>query len=660
MHSLRDLPIRRKLVLVTMLASGIAILAACLAFVAYERVVFRERIVRDLSITAAMTAANSAAGLAFNEPGSVEVALKSLSVQPSILRGCIYNKEGQAFARYQRGDLKGQFTPPPVQGDGYHFSGDELELFRRFDLAGEPIGTAYLAMDLREMTTRLWRYTLIVGIVLFGAMLVALLVSVRMQKVITEPLTNLARTVTRVATEKDYSVRASREGRDEVGRLIEGFNEMLSQIQERDAALEGARANLERRVEERTSELANSLSLLNATLESTTDGILALDLADRVVCYNRNLLTLWGIPDDILQRGCHSEIIAFVASKTSSPEQFIESTRAHRANPGLEFSDVVILKDGRVFERHVRPQKIDSQCVGQVITLRDVTERRRFEAKIEEVSRSAGMAEVATSVLHNVGNVLNSVNTSAAVIRNHLVGSPEGDLARVVGLMEEHERDLAEFLGQGNRGAQLVTYLRCLNTHLTTAQSAVLTELRELTRNIDHIKEIVAMQQDYARTAGVVEIQSLPMLVEDALRMYDGALGRHQVRIVRRFNEVPDIPLDKHKVLQILVNLVSNAKHALAGSESADRVLTLDISRNGEDGVQVSVSDNGVGIASENLTRIFSHGFTTRKGGHGFGLHSAALAAREMGGALLAQSDGPGRGTTFRLQLPISPPNSAL
>jgi C4-dicarboxylate-specific signal transduction histidine kinase len=174
---------------------------------------------------------------------------------------------------------------------------------------------------------------------------------------------------------------------------------------------------------------------------------------------------------------------------------------------------------------------------------------------------------------------------------------------------------------------------------------------------MEHIKEIVAMQQSYAQRAGVVELQSIPLLVEDALRMYDGALGRHQVRIVRQFEDVPSVPVDKHKVLQILVNLISNAKHALTRSRPEDRVLTLRVSHCGQEGARIAVSDNGAGISSENLTRIFSHGFTTRQGGHGFGLHSAALAARDMGGALRAESAGPGRGATFTLDLPASPPN---
>ena len=121
---------------------------------------------------------------------------------------------------------------------------------------------------------------------------------------------------------------------------------------------------------------------------------------------------------------------------------------------------------------------------------------------------------------------------------------------------------------------------------------------------------------------------------------------------------MPAVLADKHKVLQILVNLLRNAKHALEEGGGGDKRLKLRVGINGERRVKISVSDNGVGIAPEHLSRIFEHGFTTRKEGHGFGLHSGALAAREMGGSLGAHSAGPGQGATFTLEFPAQPPNA--
>ena len=263
------------------------------------------------------------------------------------------------------------------------------------------------------------------------------------------------------------------------------------------------------------------------------------------------------------------------------------------------------------------------------------------------------MAEIATSVLHNVGNVLNSVKVSAALLREQTQHSKAGGLRRAAALLREHATALAEFLTGDPKGRQLLPYLGQLGECLAQEQAALLQELESLCRNVQHVEEIVAVQQSYARLGGLTETVKLNDLVEDALRINSGALARHGVQVCRQYNpQAPAVTVEKHKVLQVLVNLISNAKYACDSSDSRDKRLTVSIA-GGDGRARVSVTDNGVGIAPENLTRIFNLGFTTRKDGHGFGLHSAALAAREIGGALLAHSDGPGHGATFTLEVPL-------
>jgi signal transduction histidine kinase len=191
-----------------------------------------------------------------------------------------------------------------------------------------------------------------------------------------------------------------------------------------------------------------------------------------------------------------------------------------------------------------------------------------------------------------------------------------------------------------------------LAEHLQTEQQANVRELELLRSNVEHIKEIVAMQQNYATFGGVKEIINVVNLVEDSLRLNEDALGRHDVKVIREFEAVPPLNLEKHKFLQIMVNLLRNAKHACQDSERADKQITVRVA-NGDRRVRISVIDNGVGIPPENLARIFNHGFTTRKQGHGFDLHSGALAAKEMGGSLTVHSDGSGQGASFTLELPL-------
>jgi len=298
--------------------------------------------------------------------------------------------------------------------------------------------------------------------------------------------------------------------------------------------------------------------------------------------------------------------------------------------------------------------------------LRDISARKESAEELERVhkllvtaSRQAGMAEVATNVLHNVGNILNSINISASLVTERVKQSKAPGVSRLAALLKEKGSSLAEFLANDERGKQIPEYLTSLGEQLLNDQKMALEELASLRDNLEHIKDTVAMQQSYAKLCGVTETVAVVDLVEDSLRLNAGAFVRHGVTLCREFNEVPPITVDKHKVLQILVNLVRNAKYACDESGRSDKLITLRIEQ-APAGVRICVIDNGVGIRPENMSRLFTHGFTTRASGHGFGLHSGALAAQELGGALLVESDGPGRGATFILELPLGPAEAAL
>jgi PAS domain S-box-containing protein len=292
---------------------------------------------------------------------------------------------------------------------------------------------------------------------------------------------------------------------------------------------------------------------------------------------------------------------------------------------------------------------------------RDITQRKADEEQMDklhrqllEVSHQAGMAEVATSVLHNVGNVLNSVSISSALTAERIRKSKVPNLAKAAALLLEHAQDLAAFLSKDPKGKQLPGYLSALAEHLAAEHRDVLKELQSLGGNIEHIKEIVAMQQSYARACGVLESLSIVDLVEDALRINSGALQRHTVEVIRDYRAQPTVTADKHKILQILVNLIRNAKYALDEKGHPDKKLVLRLEAPDSKTVRISVIDNGVGIPPAHMPRIFQHGFTTRAKGHGFGLHNGALAAKELGGSLTAFSDGDGKGATFTLELPLA------
>jgi signal transduction histidine kinase len=282
-------------------------------------------------------------------------------------------------------------------------------------------------------------------------------------------------------------------------------------------------------------------------------------------------------------------------------------------------------------------------------------ELERTHGQLVDASRQAGMAEVATNVLHNVGNVLNSLNVSANMVTEQLERSKASGLERLAALLREHEQDLGAYLAHDPRGRHVPTYLSQLSEHIVHERDSNLRELTQLRSHIDHIKQIVSVQQSYSKVSGVKELLQPVDLLDDALRMNDGSFHRHQVHVVREFEPVPAINSEKHKILQILVNLLRNAIYACNESGRPQRCVTLSVA-SGPACVRIAVADNGVGIAPDNMTRIFAHGFTTRRDGHGFGLHSGALAASELGGSLQAFSEGLGRGATFVLELPIDQP----
>lgn len=255
MRPFRDLPIKRKLMLIMMVTSSVVLLLACAAFVTYELVLFRRTMVRDLSTLAGIIGSNSTAALAFNDQRSAEETLAALRAEPHIVSACLYARDGRVFARYLRGDVRGEVFAPAPQEDGHRFGKDDLAVFRRIVLDNETIGTVYIQSDLEEVYSRLKLYGTIVAIVMSAASFVAFLLSSQLQGVISGPVLHLAQIARTVTAGKDYSVRAIQRGQDELGLLIEGFNEMLTQIQARDTALQKAHDELEKRVDERTKEL---------------------------------------------------------------------------------------------------------------------------------------------------------------------------------------------------------------------------------------------------------------------------------------------------------------------------------------------------------------------------------------------------------------------
>jgi PAS domain S-box-containing protein len=667
----RDLRLQRKLNLVVVGTCAVVLLLACAALFAFQDFYFRRALTRDLQTTAEIIAANSLGALTFKDRQAAADVLASLKAKPQITYARIELQDGTPFASLG--------TPHPEAATGAHAWRDGLRVEGRCLLLAQPIvldgqrlGTLYLDADFRALRGELLRlYAGILTLVLTLSMLVGAFLSTRLQRLISEPILKLADTARAVAEIKDYSVRAAKLGRDEVGLLTDAFNQMLSQIEADATLLRNINLDLQSEITERErTEAARRAAdqRFRSLTESAHDAILSLDSLGRITSWNTGAQRIFEFEEGEILGERIQQLLAprHHASLAALTARLQSGQRLDDAQESIETEGV--RKSGEEFPAELSLyawQLGAEQCFGAI--LRDITQRKQAARELEalhktlrEASRQAGMAEVATGVLHNVGNILNSVNVSATLVTDRVRGSKVSGVARLAALFQEHAADLPEFLGHDPRGRQVPAYLASLAGHLAADQQTQLEELDALRRNLEHVKEIVAMQQTYAKVAGVIEILEPAALVEDALRINAMGLAAEKVEVIKQFEPVPAVAVDRHKVMQILVNLLRNAKHALQDGRASERRMTLRVAPKGPDRVTIEVSDNGVGIAPENLTRIFQHGFTTKKDGHGFGLHSGANAAKEMGGALSAHSEGPGRGATFTLELPVQAVTSAL
>jgi NO-binding membrane sensor protein with MHYT domain/signal transduction histidine kinase len=311
-------------------------------------------------------------------------------------------------------------------------------------------------------------------------------------------------------------------------------------------------------------------------------------------------------------------------------------------------------------QAHARLFRDDSGRLTRLLGVAwDVTEQVRQEERrlelqlqLQEASRHAGMAEVATGVLHSVGNVLNSLGVSATMLQSRLKASRVGNIERAAKLIGEQESRLGEFFERDPRGRELPGYLRQLGEHLLTENRELCDEAQAVVTHVEHIGKIVAAQQTYARRGGSVEELDVAQLIEHALLLHF-ATGT-EVAVRREYRAVGRAVVDRHKLLQILGNLLSNARHALRDRTQGPRELTVRLRPVPPGCFAIDVEDTGTGISEESMKRLFEFGFTTKKEGHGFGLHASANLAKEMGGELSARSEGLNRGACFTVRLPVA------
>ena len=447
----------------------------------------------------------------------------------------------------------------------------------------------------------------------------------------------------------------------EVAFLAPGCYRLRNEVWElciRQTELEAAKRDVDQQVAEQTAE-ARKLALV---ARYTDNAVMITDADAAIEWVNEGFTRITGyLPDEVIGKcpadflhGAETDLRLREIMRESVAKQsgFNVHTVKYRKNSEPYWADVEVRPihdaDG-VVRRFI---SIEAEVTGRV---RQEQERIRLHQELLDVSRQAGMAEIATGVLHNVGNILNSVNVSVSVIRNQVAKSALTNLEKVSALIAEHEATFPTFIASDQRGKKIPAYVQKVTHALSEERQTIGEELTDLIKNIEHIKEIVAAQQSMACSSEMIQELSLRSLVNDSLAANKASLMNHHIEIDVDLELASEhIHTDKHRFLQILINLIKNAKDALAEHEIPMPKITIRAVCDDQT-TTISVIDNGIGIPSESLQTIFQHGYTTKTDGHGFGLHSSANTAVEMGGVLTAYSEGIHRGARFELCIPTVP-----
>ena len=645
MNFIQRMPLQRKLLALMMATSTVVLILAATAFSTYEWYVLREFARHDMQTQAELLAAHLAAGVEFEDTNQVFTALSTLDKKPQ------YN-----FARVEGDNEKDSFVvdyPSAVSGDPVPRSernvekvavsseGGDFFIFQPIMFSGERVGTLFLRSESNLLKTRFLQYLGLAMLVLVACWIIAFWLGARLARVVSQPILNLSRTARQVAERKDYSLRAVRESDDEVGTLITGFNEMLAQIQTRDAALQNAHDDLERRVVERTSELqqeilerrrieaalADEKERLAVTLRSIGEAVVATDGTGRIMLFNpvAEQLTGWSF-EEVATRSL-AEVLQLRHEKTGQPCANLVDQVLGSGSP-VELGEHILLvsRDGthRLIASSGAPiRDLSGQIIGVVLVFRDVTEKERTAQELLKASKLESIGLLAGGIAHDFNNILTAVLGNISLAR--MFAPPSDDLTKALTLAERASMRAADLT------RQLLTFAKGGSPVKKTAS---LTEIiRETTAFVLHGSKV-----------------GLQLALPDDLWPAE---------------------IDVGQISQVIHNLTLNAVQAMPEGGTL-RVRAANVTfaeaaattlRPGKY-IAIHFQDTGPGIAAENLPRIFDPYFTTKKHGSGLGLATSYSIIRKHDGDIFVQSE-VGRGTTFQIHLPaasgavISPPAAA-
>jgi two-component system sensor histidine kinase/response regulator len=627
MTSMRRPSIRAKLTLIVMATSAAALLLAGITLGVYDRFAFRREIARDLETLARITSSNSAAALAFNDAAAGREILGALVEEKQIVHACLYTHDGKVFATYSRADADKNFAPPPAEKNGSRFTEDRLLAFENVEVQGEAVGSIYLESDLEGVRAHMMRNAVTLVAVLLISIFAAYLLGSRLQQTISGPVLELARTAFAVTMENDYTIRAHKTTNDEIGFLYDQFNEMLERIQKRDVELNEHRAQLERRVADRTADLQKKVEevqaaeeavrkgkeRLQAVLESVDDVVLEMDADNKFV-------NVWNQRGEVLMRP-KDEMIGATFDDLLPGElpKLVRAASARVLSTGkIEMLEYAVPMPAGLRWFASRMTRIPAEAGARATicaVVRDVTERREAEEELKRAKEAAEAASQAKSEF--LANMSHEIRTPM----NGILGMTE----------------------------------LTLDTELTKEQQEY---LKTVKTSADALLVVINDILDFSKIeAGKLEFERVDFNLWNSLgeTMEALALRAHQRGLEFACRIRPEVDQwvtgDPGRLRQVLVNLIGNAIKFTERGE-----VVLEVGKDGEDAtgalLHFAVRDTGIGIAKEKQGLVFGaftqadSSMSRRYGGTGLGLAITHRLVEMMGGRIWLESE-LGRGSTF-------------
>jgi PAS domain S-box-containing protein len=629
------LTLARKLILTMMATSSTALLVACVSFLSYDAIVLRHSIADHLHGLANITGENVAAALTYNDPKSARLVLEALRAEPHIVAARIYDGQGRAFASYHQALSTSIIQLPEVAPAlANRMYRDRISECDAIIFDGESIGYIYLVSDLKEIRGRMRRFVMFTLILVVAASAAGFLVAISLRRLISKPILDLVDTTERISREKNYGVRAPKFAEDELGLLVDSFNEMLGEIEFAEAALRSAHEE---------SELF---------IKSVPSILIGTDADGRINRWNLAASTVFNLSaDTVLGKPLQDCGISWL---NSQPDKGVDSWFVIRGSEKRE--DVIFEKNGQ--RRFLGLTVINTNYIpggktgGFLITGADITERKGLEEQLRQAQKLEAIGQLAAGIAHEINTPAQYVGDNATFLQETWPA-----LEAVLQACLQLRVEAAAGPIAPESIAKLLQYTEKADP--TYLLGEIPQAIAQALEGVQRISKIVRAMKEFSHpgSEGKCAID-INRAIETTI-----AVARNEWKYVADIDtsfadDLPAVVCLAGEFNQVILNLLINAAHAIGdavkGRSGSKGTITIATRRHGE-WMEVQISDTGSGIPENIRARIFEPFFTTKEVGKGTGQGLAlahAVIVKKHHGKIWFESE-IGKGTTFFLRLPL-------